>query len=72
MIPSENIHKSHNPKGEVKSPCKNVCTLDHKGKCVGCFRTIEEIANWSLYPDADKRKVLNLTQLRMQLPEYFD
>lgn len=72
MITPENTHKHEPHKSEVKSPCRNVCTLDNKGKCVGCFRTIEEIANWSLYPDSDKRKVLNLTQLRMQLPEYFD
>lgn len=72
MITPENTHDNGSHECGVKSPCRNVCTLDNKGKCVGCFRTIEEIANWSLYPDSDKRKVLSLIQLRMQLPEYFD
>jgi predicted Fe-S protein YdhL (DUF1289 family) len=27
------------------------------GLCSGCFRTIDEIAGWSRYTDADKRAV---------------
>src|SRR5690349_22599845 len=34
----------------VASPCINVCRLDHEQVCVGCGRTIAEIAVW---PDAD-------------------
>jgi predicted Fe-S protein YdhL (DUF1289 family) len=26
---------------------------------MGCFRTIEEIANWAKYTDAEKLKVVN-------------
>ncbi len=57
---------------EVKSPCRSVCTLDGKGKCIGCFRKLDEIANWSVFTDDEKRQVLRLLELRMQLPEYFD
>jgi len=64
-------HNSSNHK-EVKSPCRNICTLDEKGKCIGCFRKLDEIANWSVYTDDEKRQVLKLLELRMQLPEYFD
>jgi uncharacterized protein len=28
------------------SPCVNVCALDSSGTCVGCRRTIDEIARW--------------------------
>ena len=28
------------------SPCLNICTLDEQGVCRGCFRTLEEIADW--------------------------
>jgi|APIni6443716594_1056825.scaffolds.fasta_scaffold2006839_2 uncharacterized protein len=57
---------------EVKSPCRNICQLDEKGKCVGCFRYLDEIANWSVYTEEQKKIILIQTQLRMQLPEYFD
>ncbi len=39
------------------SPCVNVCRLDG-GICVGCGRTIAEIAAWSSMNDAERRMVL--------------
>ena len=33
--------------GQVASPCTSVCSIDPvTGLCVGCFRTIDEIAGW--------------------------
>ncbi len=33
--------------GEVPSPCVNVCQMHPEtGYCVGCLRTIDEIADW--------------------------
>ena len=29
------------------SPCINICALDEQGYCLGCHRTIDEIAGWS-------------------------
>lgn len=44
--------------GPVPSPCTNVCTLDPAtGWCLGCRRTIDEIAAWSRLDDAGKRAV---------------
>jgi len=34
------------------------------GLCVGCFRTIEEIARWSQMTDRDKEAVLNKLAIR--------
>jgi uncharacterized protein len=31
----------------VASPCIDICRLDAKGVCVGCRRTLDEIAEWS-------------------------
>ncbi|HQR10009.1 MAG TPA: DUF1289 domain-containing protein [Casimicrobiaceae bacterium] len=46
------------PGDPVPSPCNSVCALDEAtGLCAGCFRTIDEIAAWSLLDDADKREV---------------
>ena len=40
------------------SPCINVCRMDEaSGWCEGCLRTINEIGNWSIYDDAEKRAV---------------
>jgi len=45
------------------SPCTNVCRIDPaSGFCVGCRRTLDEIANWSRL-DAPARLAV-LTALR--------
>ncbi|WP_333841556.1 DUF1289 domain-containing protein [Pelomicrobium sp.] len=42
----------------VPSPCVQVCTLDPATEvCRGCFRTLEEIANWPSYTEAQKAEV---------------
>ena len=43
----------------VKSPCVDVCELDPAtGWCLGCMRTIEEIAGWSSMHDDQRRRVV--------------
>lgn len=51
------------PAKGVVSPCINICRMDANGLCEGCFRTLDEIACWSIYEDDEKRAVL------AQLPE---
>jgi uncharacterized protein len=42
----------------VPSPCTSVCTMDAAtGLCAGCFRTLDEIAAWSVLDDDEKRAV---------------
>ncbi|HEY0845641.1 MAG TPA: DUF1289 domain-containing protein [Noviherbaspirillum sp.] len=42
--------------GKAPSPCINVCRMDPRtGLCEGCFRTIEEIAQWSTATEEFKR-----------------
>ena len=42
----------------VTSPCISVCELDANGRmCVGCFRTLDEIAAWGRMDDVTKREV---------------
>jgi uncharacterized protein len=40
----------------VPSPCISVCRMDAgTGLCEGCFRTLDEIADWSMASDDVKR-----------------
>ena len=41
----------------VPSPCRDVCQLDSAGICVGCGRSIQEIAEW---PGADSARRLQV------------
>ncbi|HEX6137367.1 MAG TPA: DUF1289 domain-containing protein [Casimicrobiaceae bacterium] len=49
------------PDGEaaaVPSPCVGVCRIDpESGLCVGCLRTLDEIAAWGALDDAARRIV---------------
>jgi predicted Fe-S protein YdhL (DUF1289 family) len=46
-------------RGQVASPCISVCVMDaSRGYCIGCFRTLDEIAAWSVLDAAAKRAVL--------------
>ena len=42
----------------IESPCVNICTLDaRKGLCLGCGRTVNEIARWTAMSDFERRQV---------------
>jgi len=51
----------------VPSPCISVCRMDDRtGLCVGCARTIDEIAAWSTMSDDEKRAVWTLLEERRE------
>ena len=54
------------PLPRIESPCINVCTLDAQKVCIGCGRTIEEIAVWSRLGDEERRAVCERAQERNQ------
>lgn len=44
---------------DVPSPCVNVCQMDSQtGLCLGCLRTLDEIADWMDYTISEKLEVL--------------
>lgn len=50
---------------EVPSPCINICRLDARGVlCLGCYRSVDEIANWSVYTPEQKQAMLALLPAR--------
>ena len=42
----------------VKSPCVEICALDDKDMCIGCYRTADEIIEWFSASDERKREIL--------------
>jgi uncharacterized protein len=47
------------------SPCIDVCRIDpDTGLCVGCRRTLDEIANWGRYSAEEKKAVLRALDAR--------
>jgi predicted Fe-S protein YdhL (DUF1289 family) len=46
------------------SPCINICQLDAQGLCIGCRRTLDEIAEWSSASEARRREILRALTLR--------
>lgn len=59
-----------NPQKNPSSPCKRVCRLDDNGMCVGCFRMLDEIANWAILTPEARMEVLRKAHLRMQLRDH--
>ncbi len=45
-------------KDNVQSPCIENCTLNDEKICIGCFRTLGEIAQWQQMDDKMRRDVL--------------
>ena len=47
------------------SPCIGLCHLnDATGLCEGCYRSLQEIALWSGFNEADRRAVLGAVEER--------
>ena len=43
----------------IESPCNRVCTLDPaSGLCLGCGRSLDEIARWTQMTDAERERVV--------------
>jgi predicted Fe-S protein YdhL (DUF1289 family) len=46
-------------RNEIDSPCVKLCVIHPKvGICAGCYRTLQEIAEWSAMPQADRRALM--------------
>ncbi|MCG6951831.1 MAG: DUF1289 domain-containing protein [Betaproteobacteria bacterium] len=46
----------------------NVCVMDDAtGLCRGCYRTLDEIARWSVMPDREKRAVIVILEQRKKI-----
>ncbi len=45
---------------EIESPCQKICVMHtQSGLCIGCFRTRDEIARWSVMNPAERRAIMD-------------
>jgi uncharacterized protein len=43
----------------IETPCLGICVMDEAdGLCVGCARTLDEIARWSALSDGERRAII--------------
>ena len=63
---------SRNP-SQIVTPCVKVCTVDgSSGLCLGCLRTLGEIAGWARLSDAERADIMEALPGRVdRLPEMF-
>ena len=51
----------------IESPCTKVCTVDPaSGRCVGCGRSLDEIARWAQMSDAERARIMSELGHRLQ------
>ena len=51
------------------TPCIKLCTIDPRtGLCLGCARTLAEIASWSSLSDAERARLMAELPRRVPAP----
>ena len=51
------------PISSIDSPCIGICRMDTHGLCIGCRRSLDEIARWGAMSQAERLRIM-----REQLP----
>lgn len=55
----EPSHVVPRPPRAIATPCVKVCVVDGASShCLGCYRTLAEIAAWTTYTDADRARIM--------------
>ena len=55
----------------IESPCVNICQLDDYGVCLGCFRTLDEIARWQRMTENERSTVMAALAGKKPAPDAF-
>jgi predicted Fe-S protein YdhL (DUF1289 family) len=55
----------------MTSPCVKVCQMDpQRGLCLGCRRSLEEIARWAQMDEAERAHIMEgLGERKLDVPE---
>ena len=47
------------PPPPIKTPCVKVCVVEgESGLCMGCYRQLNEVAQWSRFSDDERTAIL--------------
>ncbi len=47
------------PPRPIATPCIKVCVVDgESGLCLGCFRSLQEVAAWQKLTEADRSSIM--------------
>jgi predicted Fe-S protein YdhL (DUF1289 family) len=50
----------------VETPCNKICTLDAAARhCLGCGRSVDEIARWSTMSEAERARIMRELPARL-------
>jgi uncharacterized protein len=51
----------------LETPCVNICLLDEEASvCVGCGRTLDEIARWASMSEGERRVIMAALPARQE------
>jgi predicted Fe-S protein YdhL (DUF1289 family) len=62
---------SDNTPTNIPSPCISLCALNEEDVCVGCYRTAEEITEWTQLSQEEKKAVIEKAYSREKLVNPF-
>ncbi|MDG2252855.1 MAG: DUF1289 domain-containing protein [Methylophilaceae bacterium] len=51
---------------EINSPCVGICQYNNEEFCIGCFRTAEEISQWTIIKDDERERIMGELDTRMK------
>ena len=52
-------HVSAMQPAPIATPCVQVCIVDgESGLCLGCYRTLAEVAAWTRFSDAERDEIM--------------
>ncbi len=48
------------PPRAIATPCIQVCAIDgESGLCLGCYRSLKEVASWTRFTDAERAALMD-------------
>ncbi len=51
----------------IESPCQRICVVDGlTSQCLGCGRTLKEIASWTRYSAEERRAIMDQLPARLE------
>ena len=56
------------PRVSVPSPCRDICQLGNAGICLGCGRSLGEIAEWTRADNARRLQIRAAARARIEQP----